>query len=755
MKNKIFFSLVLFLFLPIFLQAAHIVGGEVTYAWRSRMGNNNVYRITMKIYRDRFPQGPNAAQSFDRPAFIGVYRGSSTMLDFSGNVLAIPQGIQVSPLSEVQVAIPDLPCLTVPPNIGVNEAIYEFDVTLPVSTESYTIVYQRCCRNTDIVNILNARSTGATYYVTITPEAQRLNNNSPTFRNFPPTVICLDEPLNFDHSGTDAEGDDLVYEFCVASIGGNTSNVTPNPPTPPPYTPVPYTLPTYSSSNPLGRNVLRIDPVTGRITGLPQVEGQFVVTICMKEYRNGVLLSTILRDFQFNVKACKPTVDARLKADSTSAVGITKQFFVKACGSRDVFIENLSSERANINEEYYWLFNIRGVETRFSAWSPTISFPDTGVFRGRLLLKPGSPCADTAEVIVDVIKKPTPKFGYRYDTCVAGAVSFRDSSLAGTGQIVEYRWQLDVGIDTLVRNPSIFYPTPGVKNVNLRVKNSRGCFSDTTQTITWYPVPALVVVRPDTAIGCTPREITFRNLSKPIDSTYLLLWKFGDGTTSNQISPTHRYTTPGIYSVSVEITSPIGCKTSRNFPQLIDIRQGAIADFDFSPDRPNVLNNVVSFRDKSKFAGAWNWYFMDTANVRKGYSQLQNPTFRYRDTGFVKARLVAVNTETGCRDTLDKIIDIEPIVLYYAPNAFTPNDDGTNDDFRGNGYFEGMKAFNMKIFSRWGELIFETDNPRVGWNGLKHNDGGPIPQGVYAFLVTYTTPRGKVENLRGYATLLR
>ena len=116
--------------------------------------------------------------------------------------------------------------------------------------------------------------------------------------------------------------------------------------------------------------------------------------------------------------------------------------------------------------------------------------------------------------------------------------------------------------------------------------------------------------------------------------------------------------------------------------------------------------------------------------------------------------LITAN-QFGCTDTISKLLDVIPQVTYFLPNAFTPNEDGTNDDYRGKGFVEGMKNFKLEIFNRWGERVFQTNDPYDSWNGQKFNKGQAAPQGVYLCLVTYTTPRGENRELRSYATLLR
>ncbi|MCC6724700.1 MAG: gliding motility-associated C-terminal domain-containing protein, partial [Saprospiraceae bacterium] len=169
----------------------------------------------------------------------------------------------------------------------------------------------------------------------------------------------------------------------------------------------------------------------------------------------------------------------------------------------------------------------------------------------------------------------------------------------------------------------------------------------------------------------------------------------------------------------------------------------------YSPSQLSNLLPTAQFTDQSTDAVKWRWVFGTS-----GISIEQNPMHTFPDTGLQVVQLVVFHP-SGCTDTIQKLLDVIPEVRYFLPNAFTPNGDGTNDGFRGNGMMEGATDFKLRIWNRYGELLFETDDPSESWNGRKHNDGDLAPQGVYVVVVTYTEPRGEKKELRGYATLIK
>jgi gliding motility-associated-like protein len=595
----------------------------------------------------------------------------------------------------------------------------------------------------------------------LTPEAQDVCNISPVFNDFPPIVICANEPLVFDHSASDADGDQVVYQFCTPIIGGGLAGldgnqaaanscvgVTPNPACPPPFADVNFILPTYTELNPMAGNpLISINPVTGLISGTPTIQGQFVVGVCVEEYRNGELLSLTRRDFQFNVANCTPTVDALIDYDEL--VG-QDQYVINACGETDVTFTNLSVQQQYISE-YSWSFDIAGNIETYSEWEPTVSFPGIGTYQGQLVLNPGTLCGDTADIFVNLFPAVEADFTFDYDTCVAGPVDFTDLSFsdAGPGTITNWDWAFASQGTSAQQNPSFQFMDPGNLPVSLTVVDVNNCEDTETQIIEWFPAPAIIVIEPSTFDGCNPQEVFFNNLSFPIDDTYDIVWDFGDGTFGTAISPTHIYEEPGIYNISLEITSPLGCFISESWDDWIIVRPSPIADFTFTPLELNSFDPTAFFTDHSIDAISLNWDFDGD-----GSSFELNPSFTFPDTGVQEITLV-VTHESGCTDTLIQYIDIVPKVTYFLPNAFTPNSDNVNDFFRGKGFFDGIENFRLSIWNRWGELVFETNDPTEGWNGRKKNTGELSPNGVYVCIATYSGPRGDDFEIKGFATLIK
>jgi len=178
-------------------------------------------------------------------------------------------------------------------------------VTLPYREDGYIFAYQRCCRNITLTNIVSPNDQGTTQTIELTGEAQLSCNSSPQFNAWPPVYVCAGKDFVFDHSAVDVEGDQLVYSLCTPFVGGAMNNPAPFPASAPPYAEINWSS-GYDLETLIGPTVnpLTIDSMSGEITAMPNTIGQYLVGICVEEYRDGQLLSKTYRDFELNVRLC-------------------------------------------------------------------------------------------------------------------------------------------------------------------------------------------------------------------------------------------------------------------------------------------------------------------------------------------------------------------------------------------------------------------------------------------------------------------
>ena len=114
---------------------------------------------------------------------------------------------------------------------------------------------------------------------------------------------------------------------------------------------------------------------------------------------------------------------------------------------------------------------------------------------------------------------------------------------------------------------------------------------------------------------------------------------------------------------------------------------------------------------------------------------LENPLYKFNAVGNYEIMLVAT-TEFGCKDTTIRFVKIEPEVRIWFPNAFTPDGDNHNEYFMPKGTNIINKGYQLTVYDRWGEPIFETDDLHTGWNG-RAKDNDFVKPGLYTYTVKY------------------
>jgi gliding motility-associated-like protein len=317
-------------------------------------------------------------------------------------------------------------------------------------------------------------------------------NSSPTFLVNDTAVICNGNffQLSFQANEPDA-GDSLSYSFCSAYTGASQGDPAPGTATAPPYTSIPYQAP-YSGSQPLGPGV-SINPVTGLISGTaPNGQGEYVICVCVNEWRDGVLISTTRKELHVRVNDCDP-LEARL--DPRNAT----------CDGFDVFFQNDFAGNPP-GAEYLWIFGDPLSGIRDTSYLPSDShrYTDTGVYVVKLRVSlTGGLCADSATLLVRVFPGFVPNMEI-IGSCYQGPFEFRDRTFTAYGILDSWRWNfgdLSTLADTSrLQNPFWTYPAPGSATAQLIVTNSKGCIDTVEAPVDIRDKPALSVPFADTLI---------------------------------------------------------------------------------------------------------------------------------------------------------------------------------------------------------------------------------------------------------------
>lgn len=443
-------------------RATHIVGGVMNYRY---LGNDK-YEISLSVYRDCI----NGIPPLDDPAIIRIWDGVSETYSFPRKPFD----------SILDPGLPDA-CARIETPVCVNWTKYKDTLVLPPNDLGYTIYYQRCCRNNTILNLTydsrgyGAMDWGATYTINIPPSVnnQQINNTTPYFVNYPPVYICVNKPILYDNRAIDADGDSLVYSLCTPYSGAFPYDPTNNGTSEtPPFENVVWDS-AYSVNDMLGGVPLRINPVTGLLTGTPNTIGQFVVGVCVDEYRNGELLTHTTRDFQFNIIDCNLQVVSSFFAPTIQCNNFTVNFQNQSSGATD----------------YKWYFGDgdSSVET-----NPTHTYRDTGKYTVTLvsLNSVTNTClAKYSQVISVQYKKIQADFVANVASCLSknDLIRFIDKSTDSLN-VVAWKWNFSNGDSSILQNPSVLYNgTDTAITATLTVTSSNGCTSTFTKTIKLFP----------------------------------------------------------------------------------------------------------------------------------------------------------------------------------------------------------------------------------------------------------------------------
>jgi gliding motility-associated-like protein len=605
--------------------ATHLVGGEIFYEYLG----NDTYAITLIVYRDCGPANSNNAQ-FDAQASIGFFNAQN-------NALVEDVLVSLQPFNVIEVPVElENPCFILPPDLCIERATYFTQVTLPQNEDGYYMVYQRCCRNPSIDNLVAPNQTGLTLYTTIpgTDLIGEESNSSAEFDNFPPAALCASAEFFFDHGATDADGDSLVYEFCNPYHGASADIPAPQPPDSGPYNNVVWQNDFSEDYQILSNPAFSINPETGYITGTATQIGQYVLGVCVSEYRNGVLINTSHRDFQFNVTLCDPNIIASIPEQESFCDGLTVSF------------ENVST-----NASFFeWDFGVAGIDTDVSdAANPSYTYPSPGLYTVRLIANPGWTCADTAFATFDARPPLEVSIEVGDGECEFPNVKYDFTATTNGTNNALYSWNFGPGSSpgsSNLQNPQNIILLQEQLNyqISLSVEDN-GCFAQDEIELENPPEP-ISVINPQESF-CAGLTYSFTSSSQ---NTTEYSWDFGTifgGDFALIANPEFTFPDTGAYVITLISSAPFTCPDTAtlNF-EIFDLLNPFFESFE-----PQCLssNEFDFFGEGNSLTSAeFSWNFGSSANIPT--STNQNPqNISFNEAGIFP--VVLTITENGCTKT--------------------------------------------------------------------------------------------------------
>jgi gliding motility-associated-like protein len=229
------------------------------------------------------------------------------------------------------------------------------------------------------------------------------------------------------------------------------------------------------------------------------------------------------------------------------------------------------------------------------------------------------------------------------------------------------------------------------------------------------------------------------------------LWQFSDGSTSTEATPTHVFSPPGVYSLSLTAISSQYCMDTSKVVSVnsITVNPSPVAGFVATPTLTTIFDPEINFYNTTIVTeNIVSWYY--NFDDGTGSSEI-NPFHAYQTWGDFYVTQTVTNV-FGCPNTVKLLVRILPEFRFWVPNAFTPDKDGLNDVFKP--IVIGVEDYTFLIFDRWGEQIYKTQDQTEGWDGRYKND--PCTDDVYIWKCDFKNVVSKeYEHHVGHVTLVR
>ena len=434
-----------------------------------------------------------------------------------------------------------------------------------------------------------------------------------------------------------------------------------------------------------------------------------------------------------------PAVDATFDVVETGCSPLNATFVNSSFGATEYIWTFGDGAAADVSQPTHTFVNASNADTTFVVTLVAVS---------------AAGCTDTASVGIDVYPVPVADFAVSPPSQIYPSSTITITNLSMAGNSATTTWTMGDG--TVYEGPTPpahEYDTWGTYFITAEVDN--GYCSDVATTSIEILAPNPVAAFSGGGEGCAPLLVSFEN-----ETTHGVnyFWEFGDGSSATDANPVHVYQTPGVYNVRLVVTGYEGVIDEVIDYATVEVYPTAIAAFTASPNQVVAPDESVYFiNGSSADVSEWLWDFGD-GNL----STLPAPVHSYDDPGFYTVTLT-VNNYYNCPSsiTVENAVEAIPGGYMNFPSAFTPtpgdHTDGSYDPMSyDNDVFHpdhrGIVTYELLVFNKWGEMVFASHDPNIGWNGRVN--GELARQDVYAWRAQAVFSDGHTSTKAGDVTLM-
>ncbi len=778
--------------------ATHQVGGHIEMRFLGSTPGQ--YKIIVTNYLENNARG--LAQGGGQ---LGIFRKRDNVLMLTFSTSEVGQRKPIVYANEKCAELRNLNFLvaTFEATLNLNPATYN-------DAGGYYISYQTRNRNAGINNIVGPANTGYTFYLEfpalVTSDGKFIINGSPRFNDINGEYICMNDPFTYAFGGTDPDGDELRYSMVTplnqlgTGNGGNSNIVSAGP-----YPDVAW-ISGFSTNNQIpGNPALNVNPRTGELNVTATQQGLFVFAIKVEEFRNGVKIGEVRRDFQLLVVDCPPATVPKAVVQAKDKPATATSFTI--CPTNSITL----IANTNPTWNYQWQrdgFNLAGDTL------PTLKAETPGSYEVIVSLKSSCVKASRSQSMSLTVFDMDTKISSSGHLCpTTGTVSL--SVTDNPDQT--YRWLINNQLLAGAIDLTITTQQPG--RFQAEVTNTRfGCQIVTDAWSIERSAPVQATLSSSQSAICPGATLTLRaeggvsyiwqHNNQPIAETGAIFEAKTAGTYS--LTAIDQYGCEGAASplpvgqippinVTMEPVLPV-CSTANPSVSLRGSPAGGVGttgqfagegsaaagvvNGQFSPAVVGLGDHVLTYavrpapwceavvaRQTAVVAPFPTIVLPDTVKTWWGNSFTLDPIltgnpnqFWWTPTVFLAnentaiAEVTTITKDTtyyfrvmnsaGCeaRDTV-KVLVFNRI---WAPDAFTPNHDGQNDVWELKGV-EGFNLAEVTIFNRWGEVVYwSNDGYKTPFDGTLK--GEPLPSGNYVYVLK---PAPGYQTLRGRLVLMK